>query len=132
MFRLAHSLLRYGILALAVSCIVYAAYGLIARREHDRPMRRLASALSGTLFAQLLLGFAVLFSGRVYGAMVAHIFAALGAALAAQLPVSVMRRRPAAERTYGLHLAASVVVLTLVLVGIMAVGAPVAGPAGGP
>ena len=121
MFRLTHSILRYGIIALAVSCIVYAAYGLIARREHDRPMRRLASALSVTLFAQLLLGFAILFSGRVYGQMIAHVFAALGAAFAAQLPVSVMRRRPPAERTYGLHLAASVVVLTLVVVGIVVV-----------
>lgn len=118
----AHSGLRYLVLLAGLLSLAYALFGWLSGRTYDRGMKISASSFAGLLHLQVLLGFALLVSGRFYGALIGHIFMMLMAAAAAQIPLSVMRRRPAEERTYAPHAVGTVVALLLIWGGVMAIG----------
>ncbi|MEZ4415971.1 MAG: hypothetical protein R3E10_09450 [Gemmatimonadota bacterium] len=122
MFFAAHSGIRYLALALGVASVVYALFGVLTRRPYDKGMRILATAFAGTLHLQVLLGFAVLFSGRFYTGVFLHFLVMALAAVVAQLPPSVMRRRPPAERSFVPHLVGGLIALALLVGGILALG----------
>lgn len=126
-FFYAHSGFRYLILLVGVATVLYALFGAGTRRPYDKPMRALSSGLAGVIHLQILLGFALIFSGRFSQAVAIHFLAMLLAAAAAQIPVSVMRRRPTEEKSYLPHAVGAAVALTLIAAGIMALGRPLLG-----
>ena len=123
----AHSGLRYLILLAGVLTVLYATYGVVSGRAYDRTIRILSSSLAGTLHLQILLGLALLLSGRFQPALMGHIFMMLFAAAAAQIPVSVMRRRPEETKSYLPHGIGALVALALIWGGVMAIGRPIVG-----
>ncbi len=123
----AHSGLRYLILLGGVLTVLYAAFGVAARRPYDKRMRILASSFVGTMHLQILLGLALLFSGRFQPALTGHIFMMLFAAAAAQIPVSVMRRRPEEQKSYLPHGIGALAALAMIAAGILAIGRPIVG-----
>ena len=126
-FLNAHSGLRYLILLAGVLTVLYAAYGMASGRGYDKTMRILASSFVGTMHLQILLGLALLFSGLFQPALTGHIFMMLFAAAAAQIPVSVMRRRPEEQKSYLPHGVGALVALALIAGGILAIGRPIVG-----
>ena len=118
----AHSYLRYAVLVLGLAVAIHAAYGLLAKRPYSKTMDQVAMAFAGTLHLQLLLGIALLFTGRFQPALMGHIVMMLLAAGTAQTIFSVMRRRPEEERTYLPYLFGSVITLLLIVLGITAIG----------
>ena len=126
-FLEAHSGFRYLILIAGVLTVLYAVYGTAANRPYDKKMRILASIFAGTLHFQILLGLALLLSGRFQPALTGHIFMMLFSAAAAQIPVSVMRRRPEEVKSYPPHGVGALVALAFILGGVMAIGRPIIG-----
>ncbi len=123
----AHSGLRYLILLGGVLTVLYAVYGMVSGRAYDKTIRILASSFVGTIHLQILLGLALLFSGRFQPALTGHLFMMLFAAAAAQIPVSVMRRRPEEQKSYLPHGVGALAALALIAAGIMAIGRPIVG-----
>ncbi len=123
----AHSGLRYLILLGGVLTVLYAAYGTVSGRPYDKTIRILASSFVGTLHLQILLGVALLFSGLFQPALTGHIFMMVFAAAAAQIPVSVMRRRPEERKSYLPHGVGALVALLMIVVGILAIGRDILG-----
>ncbi|MCA9738578.1 MAG: hypothetical protein R3E98_12045 [Gemmatimonadota bacterium] len=122
MFFAAHSGIRYLTLLFGILALVYALFGMVTRRPYDKPMRILATAFAGTLHLQIVLGFAVLFSGRFYPGIYLHFLLMVLAAVVAQLPPSVMRRRPPEARSFVPHVVGTAIALVLVVVGILSIG----------
>ena len=123
----AHSGLRYLILLGGVLTVLYAAYGMVSGRAYDKTIRILATSFVGTIHLQILLGLALLFSGRFQPAVTSHIFMMLFAAAAAQIPVSVMRRRPEEQKSYLPHGVGALAALAMIAAGILAIGRPIVG-----
>ena len=123
----AHSGLRYLILLGGVLTVLYAAYGMVSGRAYDKTIRILATSFVGTIHLQLLLGLALLLSGRFQPAVTGHIFMMLFAAAAAQIPVSVMRRRPEEQKSYLPHGVGALAALAMIAAGILAIGRPIVG-----
>ncbi len=123
----AHSGLRYLILLAGVLIVLYATYGVVSSRAYDKPIRILSSSFAGTLHLQILLGLALLLSGRFQPALMGHIFMMLFAAAAAQIPVSVMRRRPEELKSYLPHGLGAFAALAMIAAGILAIGRPIVG-----
>ncbi len=121
-----HSGLRYIVLLVGAIAFVWALYGWLTRRDYDRMMRISASAFAGLLHLQVLIGFIILVSGRltggIGGALIGHLFMMLFAAVVAQIPLSVMRRRPPEARTFAPHAISIVVAFVLIWVGIASIG----------
>ncbi len=118
----AHSGLRYLVLLAGVLALLWALYGALTRRPYGRPMRILASSFAGLLHLQVLVGFALLFTGRFSTALIGHFFAMILAAGTAQVVPSVMRRRPPERRSHLPHAVAAAVALFLIVLGILAIG----------
>ena len=123
----AHSGLRYLILLGGVLTVLYAAYGMVSGRAYDKTIRILATSFVGTIHLQILLGLALLFSGRFQPGVTGHIFMMLFAAAAAQIPVSVMRRRPEEQKSYLPHGVGALAALAMIAAGILAIGRPIVG-----
>ena len=123
----AHSGLRYLILLGGVLTVLYATYGVVAGRAYDKTIRILSSSFAGTLHLQILLGIALLLSGRFQPQLVGHIFMMLFAAVSAQIPVSVMRRRPEETKSYLPHGIGALAALVIIAFGILAIGRPIVG-----
>lgn len=123
----AHSGIRYLVLLAGLAAVVYAAWGLLARRPYGKGMRVLAAVFAGLLDLNVLLGFALLLSRPFHTQLVGHLATMVLAAVAAHVVPFAMRRRPVAERGYAPYLVSSLVALALVLVGVMAIGRPVLG-----
>ena len=117
----AHSGLRYLILLGGVLTVLYATYGVVSSRTYDKTIRILSSSFAGTLHLQILLGLALLLSGRFQPALMGHIFMMLFAAAAAQIPVSVIRRRPEETKSYLPHGVGALVALGIIAAGILAI-----------
>jgi hypothetical protein len=60
-------------------------------------------------------------SGRFYPALIGHLFMMLAAAVTAQVPLSVMRRREPEERRAMPHLISTAVALALIWGGVAAI-----------
>lgn len=123
----AHSGLRYLILLGGVLTVLYASYGVASGRAYDKTIRILASSFVGTIHLQILLGLALLFSGMFQPALTGHIFMMLFAGASAQIPVSVMRRRPEELKSYLAHGVGALAALGMIAAGILAIGRPIVG-----
>lgn len=118
----AHSGLRYLILLGGVLTVLYATYGVASGRAYDKTIRILASAFAGTIHLQILLGLAMLLSGSGFQpVLIGHISMMVFAAAAAQIPVSVMRRRPEEAKSILPHGIGALVALALIAGGILAI-----------
>jgi heme A synthase len=126
---MAHSGIRYLVLLFGVACAVYAIFGWATGRSYDRTMRVIASIFAGTLHLQILLGVVVIFTRGFYPALMGHILTMVIAATVAQLPVSVMRRRPEDQRTYAPHAVSALIALALIWAGVAAIGRSLLGSA---
>jgi heme A synthase len=118
----AHSGIRYLILVAGVVAFAYALFAVVTRRPYDRGLRATGAAFAGLLHLQVLVGFVMIVSGRFYPALIGHIFMMLFAAVTAQIPLSVMRRRAPEARTALPHLVAVTISLVLIAGGVMAIG----------
>jgi len=118
----AHSGLRYLILLAGAIALVYALFAVVTRRPYSRFLRASGAAFAGLIHLQVLLGFVLIVSGRFYPSLIGHIFMMLFAAVVAQLPLSVMRRRAPEDRTALPHLVSIVIALGLIWGGILAIG----------
>ncbi len=122
----AHSGLRYLVLLAGVIALAYALFGWLTGRKYDRGMRITAASFAGLLHLQVILGFIILVSGRlaggVGGALIGHLFLMLFAAVVAQLPLSVMRRRPPEARSYPPHVICTLIAFALIWLGVASIG----------
>jgi hypothetical protein len=118
----AHSGLRYLVLLAGAAALVYALVGLATGRRYDKGMRATGAAFAGLLHLQVLLGLILLLVGTYYPALIGHIVLMIGAAVAAQLPLSLMKRRPPEERSYLPHAIGTGVALLFIWAGVMAIG----------
>lgn len=118
----AHSALRFLVLAAGAAALLWALVGMVGGRPYGRPMRILGSAFAGLLHLQVLIGLALLAAGIYYPMLIGHLVLMLLAAVAAQLPVSLLRRRPPEERGYVPHAAGTAAALALVWLGVAAIG----------
>ena len=118
----AHSGLRFLILVGGLFVIVYAAVGLLGKREYAPAMARLAAVFAGLIHLQVFLGVAVLFTRPFQTMLVGHVFLMLGAGAVAQVTHTVVKRRPPEAKTYGPHLVGALVTLLLMAAGILAIG----------
>ena len=127
---MAHSGIRYLVLLFGAACALYALFGWATGRPYDRAMRVISSSFAGTLHLQILLGVAVVFTRGFYPALMGHILTMVIAATVAQLPVSVMRRRPEDQRTYPPHAVSALIALALIWAGVASIGRSLLGSAG--
>jgi hypothetical protein len=118
----AHSGLRYLVLLAGVAALLYALVGLLTKRPYDRGMRAIAATFAGLLHLQVLLGLALVAFGIWYAQLIGHIVLMVLAAAAAQVPLSLVKRRPPEERSYTPHLMGTVLALALIWAGILAIG----------
>lgn len=123
----AHSGIRYLVLLFGVIAVVYALAGALGKRPYDNRMRVLGGLFAMSMHTNVLLGLALIFTGRFYPQLIGHIILMVFAAVAGQIVPSVMRRRPMEERTYLPHAVGTTVALGLVIAGILAIGAPIVG-----
>lgn len=123
----AHSGNRYLILLVGVATVLYGLYGWATRRSYDRGIKFLGAAFSGLLDLQILMGLLMIFTGTFYPALIGHIMVTVFAAVAAHLPVAVMKRRPAEQKTFAPHAAWAIVALVLIWGGVLAIGKPLLG-----
>jgi len=123
----AHSGLRYLVLLLGLVVAGYAAYGLITKRPYDKRMRILATAFTGVLDLQVVVGLAYLFTSTFYPQLAGHLTMMVLAVAITHVVSAVQRRRPLEQRTYGPHVVGTLVVLAIVSFGIMAIGRPIVG-----
>jgi len=123
----AHSGFRYLVLLMGLIVIAYSAYGLVTKRPYEKRMRVLSAAFTGIVDVTVVLGFANIFTGIFYPQLGGHIVMMVLAAAVAHVVHGVMKRRPDDQRSYGPHLAGTMVVLGMVVAGIMAIGRPIVG-----
>ncbi len=121
----AHSGIRYLVLLAGVVACAYPIFTLATGRGYDRWVRISGASFAGFLHLQVLVGFFLLFSGRFHPQLIGHILMALLAAVVAQIPVSVLKRRPVEERTAVPHLVGAAVALATVVLAILAIGRPI-------
>jgi len=125
--HLAHSGFRYVVLALGLAVIAYAVHGIVTRRPFDRTMRRLGELFVASIYLQIFLGVALLFSGRFATGVAGHVLTTAFAAAVAQVVPSVMRRRPPERRTWTPYVVGTLVSLTLLAAGVLVLGRPLLG-----
>jgi len=118
----AHSGLRFLIVLLGLLTLFYALIGLAGKRPYDKLMRILSAAFAGLIHLQILVGLGVLMTGRFYPAIWFHFMAMLIAAVCAQLPPSIMRRRPEEQRAYGPHVVLTAIAMSAIFLGISVIG----------
>lgn len=117
-----HSFLRWILLIAGLVALGYAIYGVITKRPYDRIMRTSASTFAGLLHLQVVLGFFIIVSMRLtLTGLIGHIFLTLGAAVAAQVPLSMMRRRRPENRTFLPHLLGTALAFVLLWFGMQSI-----------
>ncbi len=125
LFFHAHSGVRYLVLLAGVIVVGYALFRLASGRGYGTGVRIAGASFAGLLHLQVLLGFALLFSDRFHPQLIGHILMMIMAAVVAQIPVSVLKRRPLEERTVAPHLVGGAAALLLVIAGILSIGRPI-------
>lgn len=117
---MAHSGLRYLIVALGAIDLVVFALGLVQKQAFRKPQRILGASFAGLIHLQVLLGLAVLFTRPYYPALIGHLVCMVLAAVVVQACLTINRRRS----TPGFKLPLLGVGLGLLLIfgGVMAIG----------
>ena len=124
----AHSGLRYLVFLAGVLAVVYAVFGVVAKRPYDDRMGLLAGAYAAVLDLQIILGFFLVVTGRfTLPGMIGHIFLGLFAAAVAHVTSAGVKRKPPEERSYLPHVVGVLVSLVLVAGSITALGRPLLG-----
>ena len=123
----AHSGFRYLVLLMGAVVVGYALFGMVTGRKHDTRMRALGAIFAGTMDLNILLGVALLFTGRFYPAVGIHLVVMILAAVVAHIVPAVMKRRPPEKRTLAPYAVGALVALALVVTGITMLGRPVFG-----
>jgi hypothetical protein len=116
----AHSGLRFLVFLAALIALLYFAFGLATRRPAGKAMRVMGSIFVGLLDLQILLGVALVLSGRWFPALIGHLVMMVLAAIAAHVLLVINRRR--ARPGFALPFAAVGVALVLIIGGIYAIG----------
>lgn len=116
----AHSGLRFLILLLGVVNVVVLGAGLVRRTPLGKAHKALGAAFAGSLHLQVVLGIAMVALGRYYPALIGHMVMMVIGAIAAQVTMSVNRRR--AEPSLALPLVGVVIALVCITGGVMAIG----------
>ena len=125
-----HSWLRYPTLLLGLAAFGFALWGMVAKVEYKKRMWDLAIAFTISLYAQIVLGFFIIFSttNRFFDKSLGiHMVLSMVAAVLAQLSYSTNRGRPREERSYGIHVGGVGLAMLLVLAGILAIRSSVFG-----
>jgi len=122
---MAHSGLRYLVLATAIVAIVTAVMGI--RRTGPAPkIERIAgAAFTGLLDLQVLLGLVLLLLWDFYGQLMGHVSMMVLALATVHVARVVARKREPERSGAGVRLAGYVTGLALMVAGIMAIGRPV-------
>lgn len=117
-----HSWLRYPVFILGLAALGFAVWGMVKKRPYQKVMWDLASAFTVSLFAQIVLGFLLIFTYRFFsGPLGIHMVASMAAAVLAQMTYSENRRRPREERTYNVHVWGIGIALVLVGASILVI-----------
>ena len=127
MWFLAHSGLRYLVLALGLSSAIGSTVALVRGRPAGRVARILRMAFVGLLDLQVLLGVIVLLTRPFLPAVLGHLALMVGAAAVAHGASIAIKRRPEPDRSTGLALVAVALPLALIVAGILALGRPIVG-----
>ena len=115
-----HSGLRYLVLLGGVVALAYYAFGIATRRSPARVARAVGASFVGLLDLQILVGLALVLSGRWSPVVIGHLVMMLLAAITAH-GLFVINRR-SARPGFGLLLTAVAVALLLIVGGIFAIG----------
>ena len=118
----AHSGIRYLVLLAGALTILYGVFGWATKRPYDDHIKRLGLAFAGLIDLQLLMGLLIILSGSFYPALIGHVMVMVFAAVAAHLPVAVMKRRPPEQRTFAPYAAWAIVALVLIWGGVLSIG----------
>jgi heme A synthase len=118
----AHSGVRYLVLLAGVLTLAYALFGAVTRRPYDPMMLRLSRVFAGSVHLQVLLGIALILTGRFYPALIGHIMTMVFAAVAATVVPAITRRRDPAARGWLPHVIGTALTLALIWLGIIAIG----------
>jgi heme A synthase len=119
---LAHSGIRFLVLFLGLIALAVAIHGLVKNREYDRDAKRAASAFTGALQLQFIIGIVMVIMGRFYSALIGHMVLMLLAVGAASVLNGWARRATDSRKAYRMALGAVVAALVLVVLGIGAIG----------
>lgn len=123
-----HSGVRYLLYLVGLAVIVYGLWGWIGKKPVDKKLRMLMFGFVGLIDLQILLGLALAMSRRyTMNALVGHIFLAIGAAAAAHVVNSVMRRRSQEEKTHLPYVVGAAIALVLIVGTILVLGRPLVG-----
>jgi hypothetical protein len=115
-----HSGLRYLVLLGGVVALAYYAFGIATRRSPARVARAVGASFVGLLDLQILVGLALVLSGRWSPVVIGHLVMMLLAAITTH-GLFVLNRR-SARPGFGLLLTAVAVALLLIVGGIFAIG----------
>lgn len=103
-----------------IAVIVYALWGTIRKRPHDKIMKRLALTFRSLMDITAFLGFLLLFTNfRAAADIGMHIVIMLLATAVSHVVPAVMRRRRQADRTLLPYAVATAVSLGLVVLGVL-------------
>lgn len=122
-----HSGIRYLLLLAAVVAIVYLVAAIARGKKFDRGSQIVASIYTGVLDLQTLLGLLTLMSIPFYPALLGHVFTMFAAVFAAHGFIMSNKRKPPEEQSNTPVLLGVLISLTLVVLGIMAIGRSVIG-----
>lgn len=116
----AHSGLRFLVLLLGALNVIVLGLGLVQNKPFAKVHRVLGASFAGTLHLQVLIGITMVAMGRYYPALIGHMVMMVVAAVAAQVAMSVNRRR--ATPTLQIPLVGVVIALICITGGVMAIG----------
>lgn len=119
LFKL-HSIVRFLVLASAALAILFYAVGVLRRAPVTKAVRIFGSVFVGLLDLQILIGIALVISGRWYPALVGHLVMMLIAAAVAHVLLARNRRKPSPG--YTLPLVGVAIALVFIIGGILAIG----------
>ena len=122
MLYAAHSGIRFLVLLLGLVVILYGLWGLASKRPYEPLIGRLASAFTGLIDLQILIGIGVLITRPFSSQLIGHLLMMVLAAVVAHGTTSVVRKRPEDQKTFGPHVVGAALALALVAGGIMAIG----------
>jgi uncharacterized membrane protein YobD (UPF0266 family) len=116
---------KVAILAYVVglAVILYAIWGAVKKRPHDKTMKRLAIGYRSAMDLTLFLGLVVIMThhGGFATDLGMHVVAMLLATVVAHVVPSVMRKRPQEERTLVPYAVATAISLGITTMGILVI-----------
>lgn len=116
----AHSGLRFFVLLLGVVSLVVFGVGLAKGQPFGKLHRILGASFAGSLHLQVLLGLSMVAMGRWYPKLTGHLMMMLLAAAAAQVAMTMNRKRAVPDMK--LPLIGVAAALLFIFAGVMAIG----------